>query len=69
METFPRYWPFARGIRRWIPLTKASDAELLMFSLICACTNGWANGGDAGDLRRHRAHYDVTVMNRNNAGL
>ena len=34
----------------------------LMFSLICAGTNGWANNQDAGHLRRHRAHYDVTVM-------
>ena len=34
-----------------------------MFSLICAWTNDWANNRDAGDLRRHRAHYDVTVMN------
>ena len=23
----------------------------------------WANSRDAGGLRRHRAHYDVTVMN------
>ena len=30
--------------------------------LICAWTNGWANYRDAGDLRRHRAHYDVNVM-------
>ena len=34
----------------------------LMFSLICARINGWVNNGEAGDLRRHRAHYDVTVM-------
>ena len=34
---------------RWIPFTKASDAELL-FSLICAWTNGWANTQDGGDL-------------------
>ena len=34
----------------------------LMFSLICARINGWANTREAGDLRRHRAHYDVTVM-------
>ena len=47
---------------RWIPLTKASDAELLMFSLICAWTSGRANNRDAGDMRRHRVHYDVTVM-------
>ena len=24
---FPRYWPFVRGIHRWIPHIKASDAE------------------------------------------
>ena len=24
--------------------------------------NGWVNNGDAGDLRRHRVHYDVIVM-------
>ena len=34
----------------------------LMFSLICTLTNSWVNNRDAGDLRRHRAHYDVTVM-------
>ena len=28
---FPRYWPFVRGIHRWILLTKVSDAELLYF--------------------------------------
>ena len=33
METFPRYWPFVRGIHRSprIPLKKASDAELWYF--------------------------------------
>ena len=34
----------------------------LMFSLICAWINGLVNKGEAGDLRRHRAHYDVAVM-------
>ena len=34
----------------------------LMFSLIWAWINGWANNRDAGDLRSHRANYDVTVM-------
>ena len=34
----------------------------LMFSLICALLNGWVNNDEAGDLRRHRAHYDVIVM-------
>ena len=44
----------------WIPLTKASDAELWFF--ICALTIGWANNRVVGDLRSHRAHYDVTLM-------
>ena len=34
----------------------------LMFPLICAWTTGWANHKGAGDLIRHRARYDVTVM-------
>ena len=34
----------------------------LMFSLICASRNGYVNNRDAGDLRRHRVHYDVIVM-------
>ena len=34
----------------------------LMYLMICAWTNGWVNNRNAGDLRRHRAHYDITVM-------
>ena len=45
---------------RWMPHTKASDAELCFFSLICAWIN--VSNCEAGDFRRHRAHYDVTVM-------
>ena len=37
---------------RWIPRTKASDAELLMFSLISAWIISWLNNREAGDLRR-----------------
>ena len=33
-----------------------------MFTLICTRINGWVNNGEAGDMRRYRAHYDVTVM-------
>ena len=33
-----------------------------MFSLICAWINGLVNNREAGDLRRHPAHYDVSVM-------
>ena len=61
---FPRYWPFVRGNDRSpvIPRTKASDVELWCFSLICVWINGWVNNHEGGDLRRYRAHYDVTVM-------
>ena len=38
------------------------EENIKMFSSICARTNGWVNNRDAGYLRRHRAHYDVTVM-------
>ena len=34
----------------------------LMFSLICVWINGWVNNREAGDLRHHRGHYDVSVM-------
>ena len=33
-----------------------------MFSLICVWKNGWVKNGEAGDLRRQLAHYDVIVM-------
>ena len=46
---------------RWIQLTKARDAGLWYFLLICL-SNGWANNRDACDLTRHYAHYGGTVM-------
>ena len=64
---FPRYWPFVRGIQRW-PVNsphKGQWLRALMFSLICTWINGWVNNPEAGDLRRHQAHYDVIVMVRN----
>ena len=61
---FPRHWPFVRGIHRW-PVNSPHKGQwrgALMFSLICVRTNGLVNNREAGDLRRHRSHYDVTVM-------
>ena len=61
---FPRYWPFVRGIHR-SPVNSPHTGQwrgALVFSLICAWINGWVNTREAGDLRRQRAHYDVTVM-------
>ena len=34
----------------------------LMFSLICVWINGWVSNREAGDLRHHRGHYDVSVI-------
>ena len=36
----------------------------LMFCLICARIDDWVNNREAGDLRRHRGHYDVIVMRK-----
>ena len=41
---------------------KSRWSGALMSYLICAWTNSWGNSRDACDLRRNRAHYDVTVM-------
>ena len=60
----PRYWPFVRGINR-SPVDFPHKGQLrgaLMLSLTGAMINGWANNRDAVDLRRRRAHNDVTVM-------
>ena len=38
----------------------------LMFSLIYALNKRFIYNREAGDLRRHRAHYDVIVMNASN---
>ena len=62
---FPRYWHFVRGFHR-SPVNSPHKDQwrgVLMFSMIRAWTNSWANNGEAGYLRRHRAHNDVIVMN------
>ena len=41
----------------------------LMFSLIFARINRWVNIREAGDVRRHRAHYDVIVIAFRGLGL
>ena len=63
---FPRYWTFVRGTRR-SPVNSPHEGqwrEILVFSVICAWINGWKHNREAGDLRRHRAHYDVNVMTK-----
>ena len=62
-KDFPRHWPFVRiNYRSPVnPPTKASDAELWCFHWSLPWINGWVNNHEAGDLRRHRAHYDVIL--------
>ena len=63
-QHFPRYWPLVRGINR-SPVNyphKGQWRGALIFSLICTWINGYVNNREARDLRRHRVHYDVTVM-------
>ena len=61
---FRRYWSFVWGIHR-SPVNSPHKGQwcgALMFSLMYAWINGWVNNREAGDLRRHRAHYDIVVM-------
>ena len=61
---FPRYWPSVRGIHR-SPVNSPHKGQwrgALMFLWSAPWINGWVNNHESGDLRRHRAHYDVIVM-------
>ena len=71
METCSASLAFVRGIHGRLrgsyrlPVNSPHTDQwcgALMFSLICAWTGSWVSNQDAGDLRRHRTHYDVTVM-------
>ena len=62
---FLRYRPFVWEIHR-SPVHFPHEGQwrgILMFSLICAWISSLVNNHEAGDLRRHRAFYDITVMN------
>ena len=61
---FPRYLPFVQGFHRSSVNSphKGQWRGALMLSLICAWIKGWVNNREAGDLRRYRVHYVVTVM-------
>ena len=61
---FSCYWPFVRGIHR-SPVNSPHKGQwraALIFSLVFVWINAWVNTREAGDLRRHRTHYDVIVM-------
>ena len=59
---FPRSWPFVRGIHR-TPVNSSNKSQCLWCLLWSTpWINGWVNNREAGDLRRHRVHYDVIVI-------
>ena len=47
---------------RWIPTQRPVTRNFDVF-LYLAWINGWVNIREAGDLRRHHAHYDAIVLN------
>ena len=66
---FRRFWPFVclGGGGGGKPVTGGFPSQMpvtLNVDVFCGMrwTNGWANNRDAGDFRRHGAHYDVTVI-------
>ena len=44
------------------PAKRPGTRSFDFFLLIGTGTNAWVNNRDAGDLRRHSAHYDVTMI-------
>ena len=65
LKHFPPYWPFVRGIHRWLvnsPHKGQWRGALIFFFLSTRWINGWVNNREAGDLRCQRAHYHVIVM-------
>ena len=60
MQTFSALLAFVRGIHRW-PVNSPHKGQW-RGALICARINGWLNKREGGDLRRYRAHYNVTTM-------
>ena len=64
METFSALLALCAG-NSPVPVNSPHKGQwrgALMFSLICARINDWVNNREAGDLRRHRGHYDVNVI-------
>ena len=65
METFSALLAFCVGnspVTGEFPSQRPVTQSLNVFFYICAWINVWVNNREAGDLRRHRSHYDVIVM-------
>ena len=63
METFSALLAFCGGNSAVTGELPSQRPETRSFDVFFgAWINGWVNNREAGDLRRHIAHYDVTVM-------
>ena len=64
METFSALLALCAG-NSPVPVNSPYKGQwrgALMFSLMYAWIHDWVNNREAGDLRRHRGHFDVNVM-------
>ena len=61
METFSVLLAICAG-NSSVPGEFAQRPVTRSFDVICEWINGWVNSREAGDLRRHRGHHDVSVM-------
>ena len=71
METFSALLAICAG-NSPVPVNSPHTGQWLgslMFSLIYAWISDWVNSREAGDLRRHRGHYDVIVMKTHTSPL
>ena len=65
METFSALLAICAGnspVRDEFPTQRPVTRSFDFFLFDLRPINGWVNTGEAGDLRRYRAHYDVTVI-------
>ena len=62
METFSALMAICVGNSPVTGDFPAQRSETQSFDVL----NGWVHNHDAGDLRRHRTHYDVTVIDDEN---
>ena len=65
METFSALLAICAGnspVTGEFPAQRPVTQRFDVFFFIYAWVKGWVNNQEAGDLRRHRAHYAVTMM-------
>ena len=65
METFSALLAICAGnspLTGEFPAQRPATQSFDVFFDLRLKKNGWVNNGEAGDLRRHHTHYDVTVM-------